>query len=61
LEAAGYRLVDPDAKADIYILNTCTVTHVADRNRAISENGASPQSCRRLIAIGCYATERRRN
>ncbi|MBA7688824.1 Threonylcarbamoyladenosine tRNA methylthiotransferase MtaB [subsurface metagenome] len=28
---AGYRLVSPADEADIYILNTCTVTHIADR------------------------------
>lgn len=27
---AGYRLVSSADKADIYILNTCTVTHIAD-------------------------------
>ena len=28
---AGYRLVSAADKADVYILNTCTVTHIADR------------------------------
>ena len=28
---AGCQLVSSPAEADIYILNTCTVTHVADR------------------------------
>jgi len=56
LEAAGYRLVPPAEKADIYILNTCTVTHVADRKarhwlrRAHRRNPAA-----RIVAIGCYA------
>ena len=27
---AGYRLVPPDDVADVYVLNTCTVTRVAD-------------------------------
>ena len=56
LEAAGYKLVDADAKADIYILNTCTVTHVADRKSRHMLHQArrrNPQA--RLIAIGCYA------
>src|SRR3990172_9995419 len=29
--AAGLRIVDFDQPADAYIINTCTVTHVADR------------------------------
>ena len=28
---AGYELVTRVSQADIYILNTCTVTHIADR------------------------------
>jgi threonylcarbamoyladenosine tRNA methylthiotransferase MtaB len=31
LAEAGYQLVPSDEPADIYILNTCTVTHIADR------------------------------
>ena len=28
---AGFQIVPPDNLADIYIANTCTVTHIADR------------------------------
>ena len=31
LAGAGYDLAGSDADADVYVLNTCTVTHVADR------------------------------
>jgi threonylcarbamoyladenosine tRNA methylthiotransferase MtaB len=56
LEAAGYKLVDTDAKADIYILNTCTVTHVADRkSRHLLRLARRRNPAARLIAIGCYA------
>lgn len=56
LEAAGYRLVDADAKSDIYILNTCTVTHVADRkSRHLLRMARRRNPKARLIAIGCYA------
>jgi threonylcarbamoyladenosine tRNA methylthiotransferase MtaB len=56
LEAAGYRIVEPDAKADIYILNTCTVTHVADRkSRHLIRLAHRRNPKGRLIAIGCYA------
>ena len=27
----GYELAESAAEADVYVLNTCTVTHVADR------------------------------
>ncbi|MHB8104281.1 MAG: tRNA (N(6)-L-threonylcarbamoyladenosine(37)-C(2))-methylthiotransferase MtaB [Dehalococcoidales bacterium] len=56
LEAAGYRLVDADAKADIYILNTCSVTHVADRkSRHLLRLARRRNPTARLVAIGCYA------
>jgi threonylcarbamoyladenosine tRNA methylthiotransferase MtaB len=56
LAGAGYRLVAPTAKADIYILNTCTVTHIADRksrHRLRMAHRRNPDA--RLVAIGCYA------
>ncbi|HEX3012262.1 MAG TPA: tRNA (N(6)-L-threonylcarbamoyladenosine(37)-C(2))-methylthiotransferase MtaB, partial [Syntrophomonadaceae bacterium] len=32
----GYKLVDFSQSADVYIINTCTVTHVSDRkSRAV--------------------------
>jgi threonylcarbamoyladenosine tRNA methylthiotransferase MtaB len=56
LEASGYKLVDPSEKADIYILNTCTVTHVADRkSRHLLRLARRRNPSARLIAIGCYA------
>ncbi len=55
-EAAGYKLVDADARADIYILNTCTVTHVADhKSRQLLRQARRRNPSARLIAIGCYA------
>ena len=56
LEASGYRIVDFSQKADIYIINTCTVTNVADKksrqmlHRAKKQN---PDSI--VVAAGCYA------
>jgi len=56
LTAAGYRLVASADKADIYILNTCTVTHVADRkSRQMLRQARRRNPEARLIAIGCYA------
>jgi threonylcarbamoyladenosine tRNA methylthiotransferase MtaB len=56
LEQAGYRLVDSPERADIYILNTCTVTHVADRkSRHLLRLAHRLNPSARLVAIGCYA------
>jgi len=56
LEAAGYRLVSPGEKADIYILNTCTVTHIADRkSRHLLRLAHRRNPAARIVAIGCYA------
>ncbi len=56
LAEAGYRLVSPADEADVYILNTCTVTHIADsksRHRLRLAHGRNPDAL--LIATGCYA------
>jgi threonylcarbamoyladenosine tRNA methylthiotransferase MtaB len=53
---AGYRLVAADDEADVYILNTCTVTHVADskcRQRLRLAHRRNPDGV--VVAIGCYA------
>ena len=53
---AGYKLVSPADEADVYILNTCTVTHIADRkSRHLlrQAHGRNPGAL--LIATGCYA------
>ncbi len=56
LAEAGYRIVDSPDEADIYILNTCTVTHVADRkSRHLLRLARRRNPSTRLIAIGCYA------
>jgi threonylcarbamoyladenosine tRNA methylthiotransferase MtaB len=53
---AGYRLVAADDEAEVYILNTCTITHVADRRcrqRLRLAHRRNPQGV--VVAIGCYA------
>jgi len=56
LAEAGYKLVAPDDRADVYILNTCTVTHVADRkSRHMLRQAHRRNPAARLVAIGCYA------
>jgi len=52
---AGYCIVSGDG-ADIYILNTCTVTHIADRkSRHLVRlwRKRNPQAL--IVATGCYA------
>lgn len=34
LEARGYEIVPLHQKADVYIINTCSVTNIADRKSA---------------------------
>jgi len=53
---AGFHLVPADGPADIHVLNTCTVTHIADRKarqalRAIRRR--SPYAT--IVATGCYS------
>ena len=53
---AGYKLVSPDDEADVYILNTCTVTHIADRKSRHwlrLTHRQNPDAL--LVATGCYA------
>ncbi len=56
LAEAGYRVVSAEAEADIYILNTCTVTSTADRKSRHwlrQAHRRHPDAC--LVATGCYA------
>lgn len=53
---AGYELVSPAEEADVYVLNTCTVTHTADsKSRHLLRLAHSRNPDARLVAIGCYA------
>ena len=52
---AGYRLVDSVADADIFVLNTCTVTANADakaRQALRAARRANPKAI--IVAAGCY-------
>ena len=53
---AGFRIVPPDAPADVYVVNTCSVTHVADRkSRQWLRRGARSNPGALVVATGCYA------
>jgi len=56
LAAAGYRLVGFHEAADVYVVNTCTVTHVADRkSRQLLRQAARRKPGALVVAVGCYA------
>ena len=53
---SGYSISDTNKYADIFVLNTCTVTHIADRkarNRIRNFKRSNPEST--IVATGCYA------
>ena len=53
---AGYTLVKQDEKADIYVINTCTVTNMSDRKSRQMLRKMREQNLKALIvAVGCYA------
>lgn len=55
LEAKGYEIVPFEPGADIYIINTCTVTNIADRKSRQMLHKAkkmNPQAI--VVATGCY-------
>ena len=56
LRGAGHELVSSPTEASIYILNTCTVTHIADRKSRHRLRLAHRQNPKALVvATGCYA------
>ena len=59
LETAGYRIVPFEPGADVYVINTCTVTNIADRkSRQMlhKARGMNPDAV--VVAVGCYAQVR---
>ena len=52
----GYQVVADDDWADIYIVNTCTVTHIADcKSRHVLRAAKRRNPLAIIIATGCYA------
>jgi threonylcarbamoyladenosine tRNA methylthiotransferase MtaB len=53
---AGHRLVSSVDEADVYILNTCTVTHIADaKARHLLRLAHRRNADALVVATGCYA------
>lgn len=54
-EAAGYEIVDFKDIADVYVVNTCTVTNIADRKSRQMLHQAKNRNPKAIIAaVGCY-------
>lgn len=55
LQEKGYKIVPFDEAADIYIVNTCTVTNIADRKSRQMLHRAKKQNPDAIVvAVGCY-------
>lgn len=53
---AGYTIVDFNQPADVYIINTCTVTNMADRkSRQMLHKAKAQNENAIVVAVGCYA------
>ncbi len=51
----GYNLVEFDEKADIYVINTCTVTNMSDRkSRQFIRQAKKNNPDAIVVAVGCY-------
>ena len=56
LEAAGFSTVPAGATADIYVINTCSVTSVADgKSRAAIRKAIRTSPDAYIVVAGCYA------
>jgi threonylcarbamoyladenosine tRNA methylthiotransferase MtaB len=54
-ETAGYEIVDFKEIADVYVVNTCTVTNIADRKSRQMLHQAKRRNPKAVIAaVGCY-------
>ena len=55
LQEKGYKIVSFDEQADIYIVNTCTVTNIADRkSRQMLHRAKKKNPDAIVVAVGCY-------
>lgn len=55
LQEKGYKIVPFDEKADVYIINTCTVTNIADqKSRQMLHRAKKKNPDAVVVAVGCY-------
>ena len=51
----GFTIVDFDHEADVYVINTCTVTNIADRkSRQMIHRAKKNAPKAMIVAVGCY-------
>ena len=59
LEEAGYEIVPFTQKADVYVINTCSVTNMADRkSRQMLHKAKKNNPDSIVVAAGCYVQTR---
>jgi threonylcarbamoyladenosine tRNA methylthiotransferase MtaB len=59
LRAAGHQVVRSLEEADLHVVNTCTVTHLAARDsRKAAGRAARVRETLRTVVTGCWATEK---
>ena len=57
----GYEIVEPTEKADIYIINTCTVTNMSDRkSRHTIRRAKEMNPSAKIVAVRVLCTGRKR-
>lgn len=55
-EKSGYEVVDFNKSADVYVINTCTVTNLSDRkSRQMIRRAKSMNENSIIVVAGCYA------
>ena len=55
-EENGYEIVDFKSSADVYVINTCSVTQNADKQfKSLVSKSLSLNQDAYIVAIGCYA------
>ena len=55
-ESAGYEVVDYEKFADVYVINTCTVTNIGDRkSRQIIRRALDTNPDAFVAVVGCYS------
>ncbi len=54
-EDAGFEVVDFNRRSDVYVVNTCTVTNIADRkSRQMLHKARKMNEEAVVVAVGCY-------
>ena len=52
---AGYEICNLQNNPDIYVVNTCTVTNIADRKSRQALRRIKDKNNTIIVAVGCYA------